>query len=186
VAWAPRHRRSGGSRGSEGDARLRRRQIAAGRQIPPGAGASETDPRPGRPRGAQAIERKRCPRCCPPGETLPASAFGRNASRGDRLRPYCRACEATERRDRREQQKVAKKPEVARPALLPAEWLLPADLRYRWARGQGICEACRGPWHTPPGEMETYCRTRTDAGLWVCCERPDERDMLRLRLKEKP
>ncbi len=36
--------------------------------------------------------RKRCPKCCAPGETLPVSAFNRSASRGDGLDGHCRDC----------------------------------------------------------------------------------------------
>ena len=132
------------------------------------------------------MKRKRCPRCCAPGEDLPVEAFNQNRSQGSGYGSYCRICEAEAKKeygDRRREKTVERRTDKNNDLQLVRgpEFKLSGQQRMRWSSGLSICDRCRGPWNTPEGEMEAYCRARTDAGFWVACERPDERDMQRMR-----
>lgn len=45
-----------------------------------------------------ATGRKRCPRCCEPGQTLPLAEFGRQKHAPSGLHGWCRACVAADKR----------------------------------------------------------------------------------------
>jgi len=73
-----------------------------------------------------ATGRRRCPRCCDPGETLPLEAFGRSRSAPSGYHGLCRSCKNADQRDReasrrREAAAGREHPGLARAAQIRAE-----------------------------------------------------------------
>jgi hypothetical protein len=132
-------------------------------QVPPAAITGATRAKHVAMLARVAAGRKHCPRCCPPGETLPLGAFGVGRGQPDGHAGWCKQCKAADERQRCRQARAG---ELA--ALLASPEIRACCVVLRWRFGLDDADAARmaeliDRQSCPCCCKNDYGRARTDA-----------------------